>query len=908
MDESYLSYLGQRWHKRSEDGDVDALIAAGCTPLVARILVGRGIATVEEAKAFLDCGLHRLHDPRSLKGVDEAVDRIVQALDAGEMIGIYGDYDVDGQTSAALLARVLKALGAEVATYIPHRTKEGYGLNIPALEELRAKGCTLVITVDCGISAIQEAEWARSNDLDLIITDHHQPHDDTPHAVSIINPQLDLDYPCPYLAGCGVAFKLAEALSEAKTGDRGLAHRWIELVAIGTVADVVPLVGENRALVRVGLEKLNSGGAIPGLQALRAVAGVHTEVTAGQVGFVLAPRLNAVGRVGDPSIGLKLLLAESYDEALPLARKLEAENDARRQLEEEVAEEARRVADELFDPEEDYGLVVHGRGWHPGVIGIVASRLAESYYRPTVILSVEGNEARGSARSIPGFDLYQALAACSEHFTAFGGHQAAAGLTLPADEIEAFRESFRQVTRSMLSPDDLIPRLQYEAEVEIAEITTDWVEAIKELEPFGMGNPAPVLVIRNCEIQASAVGKDKTHLRLWVADRDNHRRVDGIGFGIARQLLPQLGPKATVDIAFVPDINEWNGRRSPQLRLRDIREASPAAMPERGFLAAIEETAAADDTRGVSVEVPPIAIQNGRHGADIPILSDVAGALRSLDVNDMRGVPPVRIFETLEQQGRVALVVPALPDLAPGLVREIASLSSALKERIALCGKGEGREHKQRLRRVIEAPGAILVASHLDGLNPEEHQLTELLSGRKGAILLWHVPAHPREGLLHLYGWRALLPDALFVLATESERDRQAAKEVQLSFPDRDALGRIYVALRDALRQSAVLGWGEVAAAVQARWPGIATRRGVWEAVAIFDELGLVQVRHQGVTLVQNTGKVDLAKSLRYNEGIAIRSEYPRFADELRETAAQSVIELLIERGTPWWQQLTSDP
>ena len=544
---------------------------------------------------------------------------------ARERIGIYGDYDVDGQTSTALMVRVLGALGADVVTHIPHRTKEGYGLNIPALEEMREKGCSLVITVDCGISAVEEADWARQNGLDLIITDHHKPHDELPHAGFDHQPPAGSRVSLP--APCRLRRRV-QARGSAGGGGDGRAEPGSPSGSNSSPSGPWPtscLSWERiRALVRVGLAQLNAGGVVPGLEALRAVAGVHTEVTAGHVGFVLAPRLNAVGRVGDPAIGLKLLLAPTYDEALPLARRLEEENGERRRLEDEVAEEARRMASELFDPAHDHGLVVHGEGWHPGVIGIVASRLAESYYRPTVVLSIDGDEARGSARSIPGFDLYQALSSCSELFTAFGGHQAAAGLTLPADRIDAFRDRFAEVTRSLLSPEDLIPRLNYDCEVDIEEIDIEWVEAIRELEPFGMGNPTPVVVARNCVVQASAIGNEKAHLKLRVADRKSGRKLDGIGFGIAKELLPRLGPEAMVDIAFVPEVNEWKGRRCPQLRLKDVRPASAQVSPAARLLSALEEAAAAAERLPFDWDE-----RDGRGAQVVPPLDEVAASLRA---------------------------------------------------------------------------------------------------------------------------------------------------------------------------------------------------------------------------------------------------------------------------------------
>lgn len=897
MEESRLSFLGRRWQKRPAAEAARALIAAGYDPLIASMLAGRGVVDAEEAKRFLDPGFHCLSPPRSLKGVGEAAERIRRAIKRGEIIGVYGDYDVDGQTSTALLTRVLRALGARVATYIPHRTREGYGVNIPALAELQGRGCTLVVTVDCGITSVEEALWAERAGLDLIITDHHQPKEELPRAVAIVNPHLDPGYPCPDLAGCGVAFKLAQAVAEELTGGTGLADEYVELVALGTVADVVPLLGENRALVKEGLRRINGKGAVPGIQALKDVAGVHGEVTAGHIGYVLGPRLNAVGRVADASVGLALLLAPTYDEALPLAKRLEEENATRRRIEEQVIEEAHEAVRRLHDPAADHGLVVEGAGWHPGVVGIVASRIAEAYYRPTVVLSIMGEEAKGSARSIPGFDLYAALCECSDLFTSFGGHHHAAGITLPAARVEEFRERFRQVTRRRLSKDDLIPVLAYDAEVEPGAIDLKLVEAIERLEPFGVGNPTPVLVARGLRAEASAVGKEKDHLKLRLYDEGGGLRLDGIGFGLAEELVPRLSGRARVDVAFVPVVNEWNGERKVELLIKDVREAEMSAGPAVRAVAAYEELAAAREPsplggalRGGGVRPAPVSI------------TEIRSMLRERTVVDARGFFRAGFVEELVAGGRSVLAVAASPYLAVELARELAAASALLKAKTFVLSESPSRGRGRLVRPALPSPPWVGIAQHLPDPGAEgAEEWGALIARSKPVILLCQVPAPPRAGLIDLYRLAAMAPGAPVYLAFDREQNRKAASRLLDIYPDRDRLARLYVALKEEQEAAGRVERTALIGRVRARWPSLKLEESVDEALAVFLELGLVRELDGGLTLVEPGGKVDLTKSLRYNESIAIRDHYLAFADKMAVEPAAEVMDRLIERGAPWW-------
>jgi len=899
MHEWQLSYLGRRWRERPA-GAVRALLDAGYDLLTARLLAARGLTSPEEAESFLDAGLHRLKPPHLLRGVDQAVRRIREAILNGETIGIYGDYDVDGQTSTALLARVFAKLGAKLVTYIPHRTKEGYGIHIPALKKLQDQGCRLVVTVDCGITSSEEAAWAEQNGLELIISDHHQPKGELPRAVAVINPHLDPEYGSSELAGCGVAFKLAEAVSEAMTGERALAHMYVELAALGTVADVVPLLGENRALVKEGLARINGKGAVPGIQALRAVAGVHGDVTAGHIAFVLAPRLNAVGRVADAAVGLALLLAPTYDEALPYARKLEEENTTRRRLEEQVTEEAHEAVRRVYDPHVDHGIVVDGPGWHPGVIGIVASRLVEAYYRPTVVLSVTGEEARGSARGIPGFDLYSALAECADLFTAFGGHQAAAGLTLPAARIGEFRERFRAVTRERLSKDDLIPVLDYDCELALEEIDLDLVARVAQLEPFGVGNPTPVVVCRDCRVDAGAVGKEKSHLKLFFHDERRGRRLEGIGFGLAKEVLPRLDAQACVDVAFVPTVNEWNGLRRPELLVKDVREAASTASPAARALTAYEELAAVHET-------PSAALAAGRgvgtvSCAEAVTIEAVRDALAGRAVVEARGTLGARLLEELLEHGHSVLAVPASPYLALELARELAALSPRLRASTFLWPAASVEPVGELVHRALASPPWIGVVGGLSALDGQRGAAwSELVASQQPVILLCHVPAAPVRGLAELYRVAALVPDAPLYLAYDRERSRKAAERLRAFHPDRDGLSRVYVALKEAVKGAGTADRSALVARLNERWPALRLAEAVGEALSILLELGLVTEADGRLALVEHGAKVDLARSLRYNESIAIRDHYLAFAMELTSISPAEVVDRLIERGAPWW-------
>ncbi|MGE5554393.1 MAG: single-stranded-DNA-specific exonuclease RecJ [Betaproteobacteria bacterium] len=573
------------------DEQVQALVQGGISPVLARILARRGYTDPALAWAFLRPE-GSFGNPWALRGMKTAVRRIEAALASGELIRVYGDYDVDGVASTALLVEYLQGRGARVDFRLPSRFEEGYGLSPTAVEEAAADGVGLLVTVDCGITAATEVARAAELGLDVVITDHHESPPEPPAAVAVVNPkQPGCSYPFKELAGVGVAFKLVQALagvSGAEEAAEALAPH-LDLVALGTIADVVPLIGENRLYAQWGLARLRKAPRL-GLDALLRAGGLERKRGATVVAFGLAPRLNAAGRLGDPTIGVELLLAQDPAKAERLAAELETANRARQALEQQILAEVRSSLEQEGDPLASWTLVAAGEGWHPGVIGIVAQRVVELYHRPTVVISLDGEVGHGSARSITPFNLYDALSACSDLFLKFGGHAMAAGLTLRAEDVPALRERFEAVARGRLTPEDLLPSLRIDACVEAEEVTPELVEELEQLSPFGPGNPSPVLALCGVEIaEERLVGQGERHLKLAVRSPGSAALLDCIGWRMAacrERLHCHFGP---VDLAFAPALEEWRGVRRLQLVLQDVRPSPGEATPIDQLFSAAEE-------------------------------------------------------------------------------------------------------------------------------------------------------------------------------------------------------------------------------------------------------------------------------------------------------------------------------
>lgn len=566
----------RRWVRR--DTAPDDLVTALQRSLripepLCRLLVIRGLDDDSDAKEFLKPRLEKSHDPFLLAGMDAAVERISTAIRRRERILVHGDFDVDGICSTALYTRVLQRLGADVVPFVPHRIAAGYDLGPAGLEAARAAGASLVLTGDCGIVAHQAVQEALASGIDVIVTDHHTPGPTLPPALAVINPRReDCPYPDKGLAGAGVAFKLCQALYRAEGLDEEELWYHLDIVALATVADLVPLTGENRIFTRFGLRVMEETRN-PGLRALLESAKVRMPLSAGQLGHQLGPRLNAVGRMDDANLGVRLLLTESPAEAASIAARLEEQNKLRQSVDRRTLEEALEILAGDYDPDSDYGLVIAAPGWHPGVIGIVASRIVELLHRPTIMISIDEatGRARGSGRSIRGLHLYETLADCADHLERFGGHSQAAGLEILPDRIEEFRRDFNDRVRERITPADLIAEVAIDLEIDLADVDHELYRMLRHFGPFGMKNPAPVFAAYDVGIVGSPRVVGDGHLKVVLGQR--RARLDAIGFRMADR-VEELGlPQNNVDVAFQIQENTWNGRTELQARIVDIRPA-----------------------------------------------------------------------------------------------------------------------------------------------------------------------------------------------------------------------------------------------------------------------------------------------------------------------------------------------
>lgn len=528
---------------------------------LVQILVNRGYKDAESIKDFLAPSLENLHDPFLMPDMKRAVERIKASSGNSETVLVCGDYDADGITATALLVSVLRMLGIKTRYHIPDRITEGYGLNKNAIQKALSLGSKLLITADCGISSEEEVSMAISQGIDVIITDHHEPPKNLPDAMAIINPhRTDSEYPFKNLAGVGVAYKLAQALTQ----DSRLED-FLELVAIGTIADSVPLTGENRVMVTYGLKALNNDSSTPWIHALRETAGIgKKELHSGLLSYTIIPRINAVGRLGDANEIVELFLTDDSSKAKEIASFLESQNKKRRRIEADVHISA---LDMINAGKLDNAIVLYSSEWHPGVIGIVASRLVDMFYRPTFLFSVKDDIAKGSARSIPPFHIHRGVSECAELLLGYGGHSQAAGLRISTKNISAFRKQINSIVENTLTSEDLTPTVEIDAGLELFEVNFNLVKELELLEPFGNSNQKPLFGAKGIEIiDPRIVGNN--HLK--VTSRQKSVAIDTIGFRMAGW-LEEIKNLLTVDIAFVPCINEWNGYKSIQLNLKDLR-------------------------------------------------------------------------------------------------------------------------------------------------------------------------------------------------------------------------------------------------------------------------------------------------------------------------------------------------
>lgn len=559
--------MRKNWNFREIDKHQQKNLTAGIgiSSVAAGLLLNRGISNLSDARKFISCSLKDCLDPFLLKGMPNAVSRIHKAIREKEKIVVYGDYDVDGLTSCALLYRVFSLLGAHISCYIPHRLEEGYGLNLEACKHIKERKASLVITVDCGISSFGEIKELASLGIEAIITDHHHPLDkNVPDAYCVIDPlQEGCSYPYKELAGVGLAYKLAEAVSR----DCLDIKEYLDFVALGTISDVAPLTGENRILVKHGLNAL-SRTKKPGLLALLDVAGISKKtITSQHVGYILGPRINASGRMGSAHKALDLLLSENFEESYKLAEFLNQENKKRQKLEENILKQALAKVESQVNFKEHRAVVLEDASWHPGVIGIVASRIAERFYRPTVLFSSKGELARGSGRSIPKFHLFEALLKCEYLLEEFGGHENAAGLSIRREKIDDFRKVFNEIALQEITPECLVPGLEVDMEIPLSGLSEQLLNEVENFAPFGAGNPQPIFASRMLKLKSRPKPMGKNGFKIWLTDEKV--TCEAIGNVPLNYDISDLSDG--LDIAYSPSLNNWQGISTIQLRLKDMK-------------------------------------------------------------------------------------------------------------------------------------------------------------------------------------------------------------------------------------------------------------------------------------------------------------------------------------------------
>jgi single-stranded-DNA-specific exonuclease len=539
---------------------------------VCEILVQRGISSFEEAKDFFRPQLHQLHSPWLMKDMHAAVDRILKAIEKKEKILVFGDYDVDGTTSVASMFQFIQkiTLPELVEFYIPHRYREGYGVSKMGIDYAREHQFSLIISLDCGIKSTELIQYAKEQGIDFIVCDHHLPDEQLPPAVAILNPkQSDCNYPYKELCGCGVGYKLITALTEKLELPAESATIYLDLVATAIAADIVPITGENRILAYYGLNKANENPC-NGIKALKFLSGHQNKLYITNLVFLIAPRVNAAGRMDDARKAVQMFIAPSYNEALNYAEMLHSDNDERKEADSSITEEALAIINASDELKNKKTTVLYKPHWHKGVVGIVASRLTEHYYRPTIVLTTSGDYAAGSARSVNGFNLYEAIHACREYLLGYGGHFAAAGLTLLPENIQPFTDAFEKVVASQIPPELLIPEIKIDAELSFKDITPAFYKIIEQMEPFGPENMRPVFITRNVTDTGYSKIVKEQHLRLVV--KENNEVLTGIFFRAAHYF--PIVQQGAFDIVYTIDENEWNGSVSLQLKVVDIRASA----------------------------------------------------------------------------------------------------------------------------------------------------------------------------------------------------------------------------------------------------------------------------------------------------------------------------------------------
>ena len=564
--------MQKRWNILEADDQIVTLLyeSLKVPKVLCKIFVQRGIDTYEKAKDFFRPQLTELHSPWLMKDMDKAVDRIISAFNKNEKILVFGDYDVDGTTSVACMYQFLKKNHSNLEFYIPHRYREGYGVSKAGIDYAKENGFTLIIALDCGIKSVDLITYAKEIGIEFIVCDHHLPDEILPPAIAILNPkQIDCNYPYKELCGCGVGFKLISALAEKLNLPAESAFEYLDLLATAIAADIVPMTGENRVLAFHGLIKANKNPNY-GIKALCKLSGLVKEFHITNLVFMIAPRVNAAGRMDDATKAVQMFVADTEEEALHFAEQLHSDNTDRKEADKAITEEALAIINENKEWINRCSTLVYMPHWHKGVVGIVASRIIEHHYKPTIVLTKSGDVAAGSARSVPGFNLYEAIHACREHLLGYGGHFAAAGMTLELEQVDAFREKFEAVVSSVITPELLIPEICIDAEIELKDIKQSFFDIISQMEPFGPENLRPIFITRNVKDNGWSKIAKEDHIRFSLVQYNT--TITGIGFGMADR-FHLMTNKQPIDIVYTIDENEWNGNKNIQLKMIDIRSS-----------------------------------------------------------------------------------------------------------------------------------------------------------------------------------------------------------------------------------------------------------------------------------------------------------------------------------------------
>ncbi|MGI6684988.1 MAG: single-stranded-DNA-specific exonuclease RecJ [Bacillota bacterium] len=855
-----MSVNWKRWFIPSHNSELQLEISKelNISPVLAQLCINRGMATVDDVKNFIRINPQEINDPFAFREMHQAISIIEETIKNHERILIYGDYDVDGITATSLLYLYLKGKTPSVAYYIPDRLEEGYGLNEDAILWANREGYKLIITVDCGISSRSEVELANSLGLKTIITDHHTPPVILPKAAAIINPKVeDSGYPFPDLAGVGVAWKLVQAL-EISAGKKDLSktvnksvvlEEYLDLVALGTVADVVPLIGENRVIVALGLGRIEKAER-PGIKALLKVTGLeHKPITSGHIGFILAPRLNAAGRLAKGALAVALLTGEVYTHCESQAKELDQMNYQRQEVEGEILNQALQMIEDNVNLDQDFVIVLASESWHPGVIGIVSSRLVEKYYRPVVLLAIEGDTAKGSARSIDQFDIYQAFKHCQDLLIQFGGHKMAAGVKIKKDHIKAFQKAINDYANSFINRDLIVPTVKIDLELDPDGEEELYIKDSEMLFPYGLGNAQPVFAYRNLGvIEAKAVGNTQSHLKVTF-DAGNYL-LDGIGFHLAHH-LSWLNTFSRVDVAVTLEKNTWNGCEKVQLVLKDIQPHINRPVTQM--------------VRPKPEEVIWV---------DFRELENRENYLLELLKKNETSLIYVASQEKMEELRRLILASD-LPDM-----------------KLEVChGRKRPWQHdlvmakvKNKIINTVIITGALpldLISFDFTGLY-KHLVFFQSPSNMKDFFSFTSLVSSPSGGKIHL----------LF-----NKRDLEILdQEIKIHFPDRELLGKIYRSVRSlASSSNQIIGSREEILRkinVEGLKKGKEIAFDTW--VSIMMELGLIKFTLLGnrscLELINNGNKCNLGDSVCYQEGMKVKEAFelwakvalsPRFREEI---------------------------